>query len=150
MDLFPPANVIANLGSGLPFARESSDTVVALDVLEHTDDIHKSFSELCRVARSHVLIILPNMYEIQLRMKLLFGRQLSGKYGLPSQAPKDRHRWLFSFLDAKAFTHALADRCGFEVVRQLVRLFPNLFAPGYVALLHRAGTVNGRAAGEVM
>lgn len=165
MDLFPPANVIANLGAGLPFASESSDTVVALDVLEHTDDIHASFSELCRVARSHVLIILPNMYEVQLRMRLLFGQQLSGKYGLPSRAPKDRHRWLFSFRDAKAFTHVLANRCGFEVVdegcfaapphsfiviRQLVRLFPNLFAPGYVALLHRAETLNGRSLGEVM
>lgn len=165
VDLFPPANVIANLAAGLPFASQSSDTVVALDVLEHTDDIHASFAELCRVARSHVLIILPNMYEVQLRMRLLFGRQLSGKYGLPSQPPKDRHRWLFSFYEAKAFTHALASRCGFEVaeegclvapphsfmgIRHLVRLFPNLFAPAYVALLRNTKTLGAQAVIEAV
>ena len=157
VDLYPPASVIANLGAGLPFANQATDTVVALDVLEHTDDIHKSFSELCRVARNHVLIVLPNMYELRWRLRLLLGHPLSGKYGLPSNPPKDRHRWVFSFHEAKAFSHALANRFGFEVVdegcltapphsfigvRQLVKIFPNLLAPAYVALLRRKGTVD--------
>src|SRR6266404_1363182 len=67
VDLQPPADVVASLEEGLPFDAASSDTVVALDVLEHTDDIYNSFAELCRVARNHVLLALPNLYEISVR-----------------------------------------------------------------------------------
>lgn len=155
VDLYPPADVVGNLGTGLPFDGASSDTVVALDVLEHTDDIYTSFSELCRVARSHVLIILPNVYEIKGRARFLLGRRLSGKYGLPLDPPSDRHRWLFSFKEAMGFTHAMAKQNGFEVidqggligprhnamgVRHLVSVFPNLLSPSYVALLQRKVT----------
>ena len=71
VDLCPPADVIGNLGAGLPFDEASSDTVVALDVVEHTDDIYYSFGELCRVARNHVLLALPNY------TKLRFGNECS-------------------------------------------------------------------------
>jgi hypothetical protein len=152
VDLYPPADVVGNLGAGLPFDEASSDTVVALDVLEHTDDIYYSFAELCRVARNHVLLALPNLYEISVRKRLFFGQPISGKYGLPVNPPTDRHRWIFSFREAENFTHAMAAKCGFEVVaegcligprrsaagiRHLVHVFPNLLSPWYVALLER-------------
>jgi hypothetical protein len=152
VDLYPPADVVGNLGAGLPFDTASSDTVVALDVLEHTDDIYKSFAELCRVARSHVLIALPNLYDIGGRKRFFFGQPISGKYGLPVNPPSDRHRWLFSFQEALSFTHTMAAMNGFEVIeegcligprrssigiRHLVKAFPNLLAPAYVALLRR-------------
>jgi hypothetical protein len=155
VDLYPPADVVGNLGAGLPFDEGSSDTVVALDVLEHTDDIYYSFAELCRVARQHVLLALPNLYEISVRKRMLFGQPISGKYGLPVNPPTDRHRWMFSFREAEDFTHAMAIKCGFEVVgegcligprrsaigvRQLVNVFPNLLSPWYVALLTRKNT----------
>jgi len=154
LDLYPPADVIGNLGTGLPLDEASSDTVVALDVLEHTDDIYRSFAELCRVARSYVLLALPNLYDITVRKRFLFGHQISGKYGLPVNRPVDRHRWIFSFQEAENFTHAMAAKCGFEVVdegcligprrnaigvRQLVNAFPNLLSPWYIALLERKG-----------
>lgn len=159
VDLYPPADVIGNLGMGLPFDTASSDTVVALDVLEHTDDIYKSFAELCRVARSHVLIALPNQYEISGRKRFFFGQPISGKYGLPVEPPSDRHRWLFSFQEALRFTHAMAKGSGFKVieegcligphrgtigVRQLVVAFPNLFSPWYVALLRRREVIESQ------
>ena len=152
VDLYPPADVVGNLGAGLPFDEASSDTVVALDVLEHTDDIYYSFAELCRVARNHVLLALPNLYEITVRKRIFFGQRISGKYGLPVNPPMDRHRWMFSFREAENFTHAMATKCGFEVVgegcligrwrsaigvRHLVNVFPNLLSPWYVALLER-------------
>jgi hypothetical protein len=152
VDLYPPADVLGNLGTGLPFDEASSNTVVALDVLEHTDDIYYSFAELCRVARNHVLLALPNFYEIRVRKSFLFGQRISGKYGLPVNPPLDRHRWIFSFREAENFTHAMATKCGFEVVgegcligprrsafgfRHLVNIFPNLLSPWYVALLER-------------
>jgi SAM-dependent methyltransferase len=152
LDLSPPAHVVGKLDAGLPFQNASSDTVVALDVLEHTDDIYASFAELCRVARTHVLVVLPNLYEIGYRLKFLMGRRPSAKYGLPLEPPDDRHRWLFSFRDAKRFTHALGQQHGFQVktegclvgprrgvvgCRSIVRLYPNLLSPWYLALLER-------------
>jgi SAM-dependent methyltransferase len=152
LDLYPPADIIGDLGAGLPFKDRSFDAVVALDVLEHTDDIYEALHELCRIARRYVVITLPNAFEIKARLKFLFGKQLSGKYGLPVDPPADRHRWLFSFQEAMAFTHALGKRCGYAVKsdgcligprrgaaggRFVVGRFPNLLSPIYVALLGR-------------
>ncbi len=153
LDLYPPADIVANLEKGLPFKDKSFDVVVALDVLEHTDDIHASFLECCRVAARFVAITLPNAYELRGRLKFLMGMPLSGKYGLPINPPSDRHRWLFSWKEAKSFVHALSARVGFKVVADgcligprrarlmgwLVKRFPNLFSPSYFALLERQG-----------
>ena len=152
LDLFAPADVIGNLERGLPFPGAFFDTVVALDVLEHTDNIHDAFAELCRVSRQHVLIALPNAYEIASRLRFLRGLPLSGKYGLPPQPPADRHRWLFSLSEARTFLHVMGDKHGFETVaetsligvrrsvgggRLLVARFPNLLSPWYIAVLRR-------------
>ncbi len=152
VDLSPPADVIGNVETGLPFGNVSSDTVVALDVLEHTDNIYKAFNELCRVARKYILIALPNAYEVNFRIRFLLGRRLSGKYGLPVEPPYDRHRWLFSLREARAFTHTIGQQHGFEVKAEgcligprrgfaggwlMVSIFPNLLSPWYIALLHR-------------
>jgi SAM-dependent methyltransferase len=152
LDLYPPSDIISTLEADLPFVNASFDTVVALDVLEHVDDIHKAFKELCRVARKYVILILPNAYEVKSRIKFLLGQKLSGKYGLPLIPPEDRHRWLFSFREARAFTDAMGAQYQFEVIaegslvgpqrgsawsRRMVCLFPNLFSPCYIALLRR-------------
>jgi hypothetical protein len=156
VDLYPPADVVGNLETGLPFDAASCNTVVALDVLEHTDDIHYSFAELCRVARNHVLLALPNLYEISGRKRFLLGQRISGKYGLPTDPPNDRHRWILSFNEALIFTHTMAPKSGFRVieegcligprrgligVRHLVSSFPNLLSPWYVALLERTVSI---------
>jgi len=154
LDLFPPADFIGDLGVGLPFGDMSFDTVVALDVLEHIDNIYQAFGELCRVARKYVVITLPNAYEVKSRIKFLLGQRLSGKYGLPLEPPHDRHRWLFSLREAIAFTHARVQYHGFEVAaegclvgprrgfmigRLMVGYFPNLLCPWYLALLQKKG-----------
>jgi hypothetical protein len=107
---------------------------------------------LCRVTRQYVILILPNAYEVKSRIKFLLGQRLSGKYSLPLTPPKDRHRWLFSFQEARAFTDAMGAQQQFEVIaegsligprrgsawsRHMVRLCPNLLSPCYVALLRR-------------
>ncbi len=153
LDLFPPATVRANLEKGLPFRDRAFTVVVALDVLEHTNDIHGSFGELCRVSERFVVISLPNMYELKARWKVLWGQRVSGKYGLPVIPPTDRHRWFFSLREAQEFVHAMAQRRGFVVrsegglvgpgrargpERVLVRKFPNLLVPTYLVLLERA------------
>ena len=154
LDLYPPADVIANLEKGLPFRDKSFNVVVALDVLEHTDDIYTSFDELCRVARQFVVITLPNAYELRIRTRFLLGHPVSGKYGLPTEPPADRHRWLFSFRDARNFAHYRVQQCGFLVKEEgcligprrangvgklLVSKFPDLSSPTYLCLLSRHG-----------
>jgi len=152
VDLQPPADLVASLENGLPFDAASSDTVVALDVLEHTDNIYCSFAELCRVARKYVVLALPNLYEISVRKRFLLGQRISGKYGLPTDPPNDRHRWIFTFDEALMFTHVMANKSGFKVIeegcltgpgrglfgiRHLVSSLPSLFSPWYIALLER-------------
>lgn len=152
LDLSQPADIIGNLEIGLPFSNESFDVVVALDVLEHTNNIYHSFNELCRVARKYVVIALPNIYDIRFRAKFLKGHPLSGKYGLPAEPVADRHRWLFSFKEARSFCHHRANlhgfkildegcyvgpRRGFPIVKFLVSIFPNLLSPRYLVLIGR-------------
>jgi SAM-dependent methyltransferase len=155
LDLYAPADVLGNLEQGLPFPDAFFDTVVALDVLEHTDNIYEAFAELCRVSHRYVLIALPNAYEVASRIRFLRGQPLSGKYGLPPEPPLDRHRWLFSWNEAKRFAQVLGPKHGFTILAEgnligarrsamggslLVRLFPNMLSPWYIALLRRPQT----------
>ncbi len=152
IDLYFPAKVIGDLETGLPFSSKVFEVVIALDVLEHTNDIHRTFSELCRVAKNHIVLTLPNVYEARNRLRFLLGQPLSAKYGLPSDPPRDRHRWLFSTKEAENFTHNMSEKTGFEILidgcligprrglwigRGLTNGFPNLFSQWYLALLHR-------------
>jgi hypothetical protein len=152
LDIHAPADIVADIDDGIPLADGEATTVVALDVLEHTNRIHEAFSELLRVASVTVIISLPNCYEVRLRIAHLLGRPISGKYGLPLQPPIDRHRWFFSLEDARAFCRAKAWEGGWVVVdegfivgprrerfRRVVARFPNLLATTYVARLGRSG-----------
>ena len=156
LDISPPANVVANLDGGLPFADRSFDAVVALDVLEHTDRIHVALGELLRVSSRHVIVALPNAFELKGRLRVLRGRHVSGKYGLPLQPARDRHRWFFGFIEARRFCEA-ATRSSAWVVREqgaligprrrriawLVRRMPNLLAPTYLVWLERTPPTAG-------
>jgi hypothetical protein len=148
LDIHPPADIIADLDERIPMADDGADVVVALDVLEHTNAIHHAFDELCRVARRHVVIALPNQFEIQDRWATIRGRNRSGKYGLPLDPPNDRHRWLFPFEEARIFCRHRAHAAGWRVVDEavilgpkrsriepLVRSWPSLLAPDLVTHL---------------
>ena len=154
LDLFPPADIIASLELRLPFRDSKFDTVIALDVLEHTENIYKAFGEICRVARRYVLITMPNGLDVKSRFRFLLGMGISGKYGLPMDPPRDRHRWIFSFKEAQRFVHARTQGNNFEVLieghlmgpgrtilggRILAHLLPNVFSPWYLVLLQRKG-----------
>jgi SAM-dependent methyltransferase len=148
VDLDPSAEVVANVGERLPFDDASFDVVMALDVLEHADDFHLAFAEVCRVARRHIVITLPNLYFVGVRLRHLLGHQISEKYGLPLARPADRHRWFFSLNDARAFIAGAATEHGWRVtgewatrgprarpLARLVERWPNLLSPTYLAVL---------------
>jgi hypothetical protein len=105
---------IGDVERGIPFRDRAFDAVVALDVLEHTDNIWFVFDELVRTARHQVIVILPNLYHWSLRLQYLRGREM-GKYALPPDPIIDRHRWLTSYRRAAAFCRHMAGRHGWAL-----------------------------------
>lgn len=146
VDIAGNADVIGNVERGLPFRDGDFDVVVALDVLEHVDDIHRAARELGRISRRAVIISLPNLYDIKYRLNHLMGRPLSAKYGLPPDPPGDRHRWFFSLVEARQFVSAFCEGEGYSlacevgvvgprrarVARSLAAVAPNVLAPTYL------------------
>jgi len=116
IDIGGAPDVYVNAEYGLPFRDKGFDTVIAFDSLEHLDRVHFVFDEICRVASRYVIVGLPNMYEWRFRLMFLIGKRISGKYGLPIDAPCDRHRWLFSLKDAREFVYQRGKQNGFQVV----------------------------------
>jgi len=90
----------------IPFPDNSFDCVLCLDVLEHLDNIHEIFDDVCRVSRRYVIISLPNPWTDFYKM-LCRGDYRPGQpmkfYGLPLEVPQDRHKWFFSGEEAEKF-----------------------------------------------
>jgi SAM-dependent methyltransferase len=153
VDLTPGPNVtqVCNVERGIPFADASFDAVVALDVLEHIDNIWFAFDEMVRVARRQVMVVLPNSYHFRERTRFLRGRE-GGKYVLSPDPIHDRHRWLPSYRSAHAFCAHQALRHGLRgsesimvderrnILREvLVRVLPlNLMAVALFQVFEKA------------
>lgn len=101
----------------LPFGDREFDTVVCTDVLEHLERCHEVFDELCRVARRHVIVSLPNPLRALLCALAAGGDGRLKYYGLPPERPADRHRWFFGYEEAVEFVRAGAQRNGMQVVQ---------------------------------
>lgn len=116
VDMCPAADQVIDLDAGpLPFSDESFQAVLCTDVLEHLEQTHRVFDELCRVAARWVVISLPNPMR-HLLESIGSGRGGALKYyGLPAERPSDRHRWFFSMEDAVGFLESRARRMGFDV-----------------------------------
>ena len=114
----PGVDKIANIEDGLPFADQEFDAVVALDLLEHTNDIWFAFDELVRVARRQVVIVLPNVYHWSSRVRFCLGWEMD-KYILSSQPIADRHRWLPSYVSARRFCAERAVMHGLDAKEQV-------------------------------
>jgi SAM-dependent methyltransferase len=103
----------------IPFPDSSFDCTICLDVLEHLDNIHGVFDELCRVSRQYVIISLPNPWASFVHI-LLFGSnhldQPMKFYGLPPEKPEDRHKWFYSNEEAEKFVSYRAARNGMRVI----------------------------------
>lgn len=109
----PGVDLVCDLEKGIPFKDRAFDAVVALDTLEHTDDIWFVFNELVRTARRQLVVILPNLYHWTLRLKYLRGREMD-KHRLPAEPITDRHRWLVSYRSALAFCREMARKHQFD------------------------------------
>jgi hypothetical protein len=84
------------------------DCVVALDVLEHVDEIHVLFDRLVELSRRHVVVSLPNCYDAKSRYRFAVQGQLGGKYRFGLENTLDRHRWVMSYGEIHAFYRHVA------------------------------------------
>ena len=150
----------------LPFNNNQFDTVVCGDVLEHLENFHLIFNEICRVAKTNIIITLPNAhisilnfirqkpYTKNHKKRNQFGKY-SKFYGLPFEKPEDRHRWFFSFDEASDFINFHAERNNYliksienewkylkptfkKVVLSIIRLFnKNMTQKHFICLLEK-------------
>ena len=118
VDIAGDSDLRVDLEEPLPFETGSFDSVVCMDALEHVDRLHAAFDELCRVSRRYVIIGLPNELEWWSRIQIAMGGRFSANYGLPVDPPRDRHRWIFTLAQARAFVWERAGRRGWRVVRE--------------------------------
>lgn len=117
-DAGPGCDHRVDLEDVLPFSDRAFDVVIALDVLEHVNGIHRAFDELARIAARRLVIALPHMASWRHRMAfLLTGRLGTGKYDLGPEAPTDRHRWLTLLGETDRFVAARGARAGWRIAR---------------------------------
>lgn len=106
---------VLDVARGMPFPDRSFDFVVALDVLEHMDDFHAGMTELARVTRERLVVVLPNLAHLHARWRFLRDGRLGNKYDLPLGTVADRHRWVTVLPQTDRYMHWLAEREGFAV-----------------------------------
>lgn len=118
----------------LPFESGAFDVVVCADVLEHLTTLHHVFDDLLRVARSTVIVSLPNNWA-NARRPIQRGKGHIGHYGLPVDPPIDRHKWFFSLEEAQAFLSGRAARNGAQVRNWLAVEKPRLLVQRWIRRL---------------
>ena len=84
------------------FDDNSFHTVICLDVLEHLNNLHSVFDDICRVSKKYVIISLPNSW-MMFKFSLISGNKGYKRYGLPINNPIERHKWFFNYDDALNF-----------------------------------------------
>ncbi len=104
----------------IPFGDNSFDCVLCLDVLEHLENIHEVFDEVCRVTGKNVIIALPNPWNSLLN-SWKNGEYRPGQpikyYGLPVEKPIDRHKWFFSIEEAENFIRYRAEKNQMHIIQ---------------------------------
>lgn len=103
-----------NLNVNLPFENGRFNTVLAIETLEHIDNLHALFSELVRVSNKYLIVSLPNCWR-DARKPIERGRGSFAHYGLPIEPPVDRHRWFFNFSQAVQFYRGMANLHGLKI-----------------------------------
>lgn len=123
----PLVSKVCNIEQGIPYPDNAFDAVVALDVLEHTDNIWFSFSELVRVSRRQLMMVLPNSYHWKERLRYLRGKE-GDKHKLSPEPIQDRHRWLPSYTTSHAFATHMARQFNLSLttISMMVDEHPNM------------------------
>lgn len=124
----------------LPFGEATFETVIALDVLEHVYNPEKILSEMNRVAKSTIVISVPNFGSLPARIQVLLGRVPE------NNRPNKGHLYWFTWkvlLDLLAQEHLTIEEARFNTVWEHVpvlrdvmkfsaRALPSVFALSFV------------------
>ena len=145
--------IICDLNNSLSLPDSSYDIVCALDVLEHIDDIYFAASEIDRISNNLIIISLPNIAFWSFRINFLLKGFLSGKYKFHSKKVVDRHRWLTTYYESRAFIKEnfhgeiktidilpTRGRCFYicgPIEKMLAKFFPNIFCYGTVFIISK-------------
>jgi len=123
----PLVSKVCNIEQGIPYPDNAFDAVVALDVLEHTDNIWFSFGKLVRVSRRQLMVVLPNSYHWKERLRYLRGKE-GDKHKLSPEPIQDRHRWLPSYTTSHAFATHMARQFNLSLttISMMVDEHPNM------------------------
>jgi hypothetical protein len=116
-DMVPGHDLMWDLEQPIAAPDQSYDIVVALDVLEHLEQIHQAYKELLRITRRTLFISLPNISCLSWRLVFLQTGHLSGKYHLKPEHQGDRHRWFTTYPQLCAFTEYHAAQAGYTMTR---------------------------------
>lgn len=89
--------------------------------MEHLDNIHEVFDELCRVARKYLIISLPNPWANfmgMLKKGYYKHCELPMKfYNLPTKSPDDRHKWFYGVHEAEKFLKERGKMNGMKILQ---------------------------------
>jgi SAM-dependent methyltransferase len=91
------------------------DCVIALDMLEHVDELHALFDRLAGFAIRAMIVSLPNCYDLKGRFKFAIRGRLGGKYSFSAAPVIDRHRWVMGYDEIRNFYAAKAHQLGFAL-----------------------------------
>ncbi len=135
----PDMHINLETCAALPFDSGSFSCVLAVEVLEHLDNLHLIFDEIVRVSNRYIIISLPNCWR-DARRPIERGKGNFGHYGLAIEPPSDRHKWFFNFIQAKDFIEGQARRHNLSIVEMfgtekrkatIFRWFRKIRYPGY-------------------
>ena len=142
----------------LPYEDNSFDVVLCLDVLEHLDNIHEVFDELCRVTSKYLIISLPNPWASfigMLRGGYYKHTELPMKsYNLPTDPPEDRHKWFYGVHEAERFIKERGKLNGMEVLQidrenASLNLKSRLYRMALKLIMHKDVNVDSLRGGSV-
>lgn len=97
----------------LPFADNSFDSALLLDVLEHMFQPEPVLKEAARVARGYVYISVPNFVSLPARTQVFFGRVPEN-----NTLRKGHIFWV-----TREVIHKLIKNCGLKIEREFINTF---------------------------
>jgi SAM-dependent methyltransferase len=103
---------VLDVEKGLPFGDGSYDIVVALDLIEHLNDLQGGLEEMLRVARKTMVVMVPNLAYVTFRRVFFLSgsfSRLTDKFDLTYGMGTDRHRWLTVLPQVDEYMKRFAD-----------------------------------------
>lgn len=89
---------------------QNFDCVMALDVVEHVDDPHSLMDKLIGLADRHVVVSLPNIFDLLHKYNFVFKSSLGSKYLFGVENSLDRHRWIMNCEEIRRFYAFYAEK----------------------------------------